>query len=43
MLLQSYSGPDAATVAEVMKILYATDDDFVAVGDDGAAGGGGEA
>jgi len=37
VLLQSYGGPDQATVAEVMKILYATDDDFVAV--DGGGGG----
>ena len=36
VMLQSYNGPDPATVAEVMKILYATDEDFVAV--DEAAG-----
>ena len=35
-MLQSYNGPDPATVAEVMRILYATDEDFVAV--DEAAG-----
>jgi hypothetical protein len=36
-MLQSYNGPDPATVAEVMRILYATDDDFVAVDEAGGA------
>jgi RP/EB family microtubule-associated protein len=31
ILLQSYSGPDPTTAAEITKILYATDEDFVAV------------
>ena len=31
ILLQSYAGPDPTTAAEITKILYATDDDFVAV------------
>ena len=31
ILLQSYAGPDPTTAAEITKILYATDEDFVAV------------
>ena len=42
VLLQTYNGPDPATVAEVMRILYATDDDFVAV-DAANAGGAADA
>ena len=35
ILLQTYTGPDAQTASEITKILYATDDDFVAVDDGG--------
>lgn len=46
ILLQTYNGPDAATVQTLFKILYATEDDFVqveppaAAGNDSNAGGG---
>ena len=35
ILLQTYTGPDAATASSITQILYATDDDFVAVDDGG--------
>ncbi len=36
VLLQGYEGPGKSTVDAIFKILYATDDDFVAVDENGA-------